>query len=50
MNRVVKLNEEQISRIVKKVLLEDEKGLLKEAKGSIDKNTLVTTYDYYNNK
>ena len=50
MGRIVRLNEQQISRIVKKVLLENERGLLKEAKGSIDRNTLVTTYDYYNNK
>jgi hypothetical protein len=50
MKKIVRLTESDLTRIVKRVIIEGEKKLLLGSnKGSVDKGRLTATYKYYNN-
>lgn len=48
MAKIITITEDDLSKMVKRVLKESQKNLLKEGKESIDKWALYTTYKKYN--
>ena len=49
MKNIITLNESDIARIVKRVISENQKVLLKESKDSVNKGVLAGKYKEYNN-